>query len=98
MNILERILLESIIPNEANYTDLVLSRDIKKKVALTQDEILKHEVTVLENGSIEWKNETEDFAIEFSDLEKGLIKKTLEKLNSENKLNFQLISLYEMFK
>ena len=98
MKILERILLESIIPNEANYTDLVLGRDIKKKVALTQDEILKHEVTVLENGSIEWKNETEDFAIEFSDLEKGLIKKTLEKLNSENKLNFQLISLYEMFK
>ena len=98
MKILERILLESIIPNEANYTDLVLGRDIKKKVALTQDEILKHEVTVLENGSIEWKNETEDFEVEFSDLEKGLIKKTLDKLNSENKLNFQLISLYEMFK
>ena len=98
MKILERILLESIIPGEGNYTDLVLGRDIKKKVALTQDEILKYEVTVLENRSIEWKNETEDFAIEFSDLEKGLIKKTLEKLNSENKLNFQLISLYEMFK
>ena len=98
MKILERILLESIIPNEANYTDLILGRDIKKKVALTQDEILKYDVKVLENGSIEWKNETEDFEVEFSDLEKGLIKKTLEKLNSENKLNFQLISLYEMFK
>ena len=98
MKIIDRILIESILPHEGNYTDLIVIKDIKSKVSLTQDEIIKYEVKSLENGTIEWKNEGYDEEIKFSELEKSIIKKALEKLNSENKLNFQLLNIYELFK
>jgi hypothetical protein len=99
LKLLDRIVLGSLLPKEGKYEDLIVTEDIKKKVGLKQEEIEEYEVKTLDGGGIGWNpiGAQSEFEIEFAELETGVIKKTLEKLNTDEKLTAETIGIYKLF-
>lgn len=99
LTILDRITLPSILKTEANYTTLIINKDIKKKVEITQDELVKYKFKNLPDGNLAWNITKEDntFEYEFTSLEVGEITACLNKLEQDNKLTEDHIGLYELF-
>lgn len=97
-----RIVLASVLPAEGDHLSLTLSKDIKNKIIITQDEITEMEIKVIagEGGASHttW-NPKKDAGkeIEFTELELGLIKKTLQTLDANKKLTEETDELYKLF-
>lgn len=99
LKILDKIMITSILPFEGNIKTLIIVKDLKDKISLTQDELLKYDIQATENGGIKWNKEGEDaiFTIEFTELEKNEIKCALKKLDSENKLSIDMLRIVKLF-
>lgn len=97
LTLTDRIVLLGILKTEANYTTLIINKDIKKKVQITQDELVKYKFKNLSDGNVAWEETGEIFDIEFTDLEINEIKNNLNKLEQDNKLTESHIGLYELF-
>ena len=99
MKILERILLWTILPVEANFEDLICIEDIRKKINVTQEEIKKHKIRTNEKTwNIQWDDKKDKWKkVDFTESETRIIKESLKKLNDEKKLNSNMITLYKQF-
>ena len=99
IKLLDKIMLPSILKKEANYETMIINLDIKKKVEVTQDELLKYNIKSLENGGLTWNKEGSEaeFELEFTEMEASKIKEALKELNDSNKLTEELINLYKIF-
>ena len=97
LTLTDRVVLPTILKSEANYTTLIINKDIKKKVQITQDELLKYNFKNLPDGNVSWEDKGYFFEIEFTDLEINEIKNCLNKLEQDNKLTESHIGLYELF-
>lgn len=97
LTVTDRVVLPGILKTEANYTTLIINKDIKKKVQVTQDELVKYKFKNLPDGNVAWEETGEVFEAEFSDLEVNEIKSCLNKLEQDNKLTESHIGLYELF-
>ena len=98
LNLLDRIVLPSILKKEADYKTLILNKDINGKVQLTQAELKKYGVEF--NGTQMFWNEAgknAKFEIEFSEFEKIEIQAALKKLDEDKKLTAEYLNLYELF-
>ena len=100
MKALERIQLESILPAEGNYIDLIVVKEIKNKISLSLEEINEFELKAIAGNriSVNETGATHKKEIEFSLIEENLIRDSLKKLNDANKLTEGMLSLYERFK
>lgn len=99
LTVLDRVMLPSVLKKEANYMTLIINKDIKKKVDLTQDELVKFKFKSVGQG-LTWSvpEDIEDsFSYSFTNSETTEIFDCLNKLNSENKLTEELTHLYEIF-
>jgi hypothetical protein len=99
LSLLERILIGALpLKNEGSYVSLIVVKDLRAKVAITQDEIKKYELKAGEKN-LTWnqKGAEAKFTYEFTELEKLEIKLSLEKLDKENSLTTEHLSLYEKF-
>ena len=99
LTVLDRVMLPSVLKKEANYMTLIINKDIKKKVELTQDELVKFKFKTVGQG-LTWSlpEDMEDsFNFSFRDSESTEIFDCLNKLNSENKLTEELTNLYAIF-
>lgn len=105
LSILQRIILQSILPSEGDYITYKIIRDLKGELAFSEDEIKKFNITqeiIKEKSRILWDNKwngSNDALKRISIGPKALdmIIKALEELNSQKKINDQTIDLYEMF-
>lgn len=103
LTLLERVLIPGILSKESDYKTIVLVKDARKKVEITQDEIKKFKIQSIPIGdgrsSLAWdeKGAKANFQIEFSELEFLEIKLGLEELERKKKLTEEHISLYEKF-
>ena len=104
LSLKERISLSGILPQEGDYSFLIVKRDILKKIAVSQDELKKFEIKTVQGekgqGSfLTWnaKGEKEKFNYSFTDLEKNELKLALKKLSDDKKLTEDLLGLYEIF-
>ncbi len=98
LNLLDRIVLPSILKKEADYKTLILNKDINGKVQLSQAELKKYNIE-FKGSQIFW-NEAGDkakFEIDFSEFEKIEIQAALKKLDDEKKLTAEYLNLYELF-
>lgn len=93
----DRITLMVLLPQKGSFTDLILRKDILNKIELTQEEILEFGVTSTETG-ITWKPNDKQFDINFTDLEKDLIKKSLKELDDKKEAQPDHLTLWELFK
>ena len=97
LNVLERLLVLNLLPKEGTFTNLKLLRVARENLSFTEEEnkVLKFKQ---ENDQIVWINDAVDAKeIELGEVVKELIVKELKKLDKEEKLKDEFLSLYSKF-
>lgn len=94
----DRFLLPNVLPKEGNMKEIIIRKDIKKKVSFTQKELLKYGVEV-QKDQIQWNEEASKakFKIDFTDWEQEQVKIGLEIMDKDKKLTEEFEHLYELF-
>ncbi len=95
LSVKERLNLVSHFPNEDSYSNLIIRKDLINKIELNQVEIEKLKVKS-QNNQITWDSSQEiEIKVALTNPEKSYISEILKKLDSERKLNSELIAIYE---
>lgn len=99
LTILERLMILGNLPAEGDVLFLRTRQAMIAKVGLNDGEIeayeFKHDPAT---SNATWRNDLpQESEIELTDVEKGVVKDALAKLNRERKLTPNHLSLYEKF-
>ena len=98
LTLLDRLVLSGLIPKDkTTYEDIIIGKDITKKVEITQDDLTKYEIKQAENGGLQWKQNDDTFDYEFTEAEKALVKRLLTAKNEAKEMSVDLIGLYKLF-
>jgi len=99
VNILERLMLSGILPQEGNFITLKTVRETREKLSPTPKESKDWKFTYDEKTQkYSWSNETDTHTeIEFNEQAIEIIKKALIKMDNDEKLTEQYYSIYEKF-
>ena len=98
LNVIERLLLLGILPNEGSFTNLKIIRKARESLSFDEKENKVLKFDQKENGQISWvPNAIEDKEINVGEIASELIKKELKKLDKEEKLTNEHFSTYEKF-
>ena len=96
LNVLERILLSQILPAQGSFTNLKLLRVVKEELSFSDKENKK--LNFKQDGErMLWNNVELEKEMAFGEVASKLIKDELLKLDKEEKLTEQHMSLYEKF-
>ncbi|MCK9626543.1 MAG: hypothetical protein M0R23_08830 [Bacteroidales bacterium] len=90
----DRLAISSLLPREGDMVTLILARDIKKKVDLTQ-ELMKEVNFRAEGNNFIWNEEKEPADIIFTEAEINLLKKKIQELEKSKKLLLENLDLYK---
>ena len=101
LGLFERLVCMALLPTEGSFATLKIVRELQMTLAPTEEEYkaagLKDDLlTGGINAELGW-DKVEDKEIVFGDIAKAIIVSALEKLDKEEKLTQQHISLYEKF-
>ena len=97
MKILDRLVLQNILPNKTSFEDLIIRKDILQKVEITQEELNLIEFKTVEN-KLTWDGTKDpNKEIIFTESEKNLIKKSLKSISEKNELEENMMDLYKEF-
>jgi hypothetical protein len=97
MTIPERLYTMGLLPKEGNILTLRVTRELMGKIGFSAIELTDFEIEE-KDGQIAWNDKGNIPAtIEFLDSELGIIRKELTRLDNENKLSIELLSVYEKF-
>lgn len=99
VNVLERLMLQSVLPKEGSYATLKITRDLAGELGFSEADWKTYKI-VQEGEQIKWDDKTdaaEQKDVKFGEKATDLIIKELEKLNKDEKLTPQLMTLYEKF-
>lgn len=99
LNVYDRLLLIKILPPESSVLKMrIIKNLIDNTLLFSNEEIKKYEIKEKGNGETSWnKKGLTRLSIEFSDMENDIIVESLKKLNREQKINIQLLDLYDYF-
>lgn len=98
LSIKERLNFGSILPKENDYVSSLLSRDILKKIDLSQEEIKKIELKNV-NNQLSWKNNLDkDIEVEFTAAELNVLNEAINKLDKANKISLSNLDIIEKIK
>ncbi len=98
LDVKDRLLLLSLLPAEGDITSLRLIRDLQHALSFSEEEHAKFGIKERAPGEVQW-----DVAsatpkdIEIGPKMLGIIRKTLEDMNSLKKLRLELLPLFERF-
>jgi hypothetical protein len=96
LNVLERIMLMQILPNEGNYVTFKMLIELKSALTFSEKEY-KDLGMAEKDGQITWKKQGTEKEIFIGDKMTEVIKAALKKLDDEGKVNLQFVSLFEKF-
>ena len=98
LNILERLMLGSILPQQGDIVSLKIVQDLRMALAFTEEEVADYEINN-EDDRVVWNPEASEYSREVPIGPKAmtLIVGELEKRNEEKTLVADFISLYEKF-
>jgi hypothetical protein len=100
LSVKERIILSVILPNEGNITNLKIIRMLREELSFSEAENKALQFQTNEKG-MAWNVEGEKIVgtkeVSVGDVATEIIKKTLDKLNKEEKLTNEHIDLYDRF-
>lgn len=97
LNIKERLAMTTLLPQEGNMITLVLAKDIKNKIELTQ-ELIKEVNFRVQGTSYVWDADKKVPDVEFTKEEIKLLQDRIELLEKEEKLQLENINLYVKIK
>ena len=99
LNVLERLVIGSLLPKETNFTVWKIVNDLKNEIAPTEAEMKAINIRPNPDGEgiiAEWDAVSEK-EIVFGEVAEKLIVDALVKLDKENKLLPEHITLYQKF-
>ncbi len=99
LNVFERLALLNVLPKQGNFVTLKIIRELKEDLSFDEKEIKELELTVdSENGNATWNPEKDKGKeIEIGGQANKVIVEALEKLDKQNKMTENHMSLYEKF-
>ena len=100
LTILERLMLNGILPAQGNIFTLKIIQELKMALAFSEEEIEEHEIAKLEdNRGLKWKPESNEWVKDISIGPKAMsvIVEELERRNEAKELTAEFISLYDKF-
>lgn len=97
LTVKERIMVLNILPAEGNFVTLKIIGDLKSALSFTEEELKSFEIKE-DGGRVTW-NQTAKQEAEISVGPKAtsVIAEALEKMDRENKLTVDHLSIYEKF-
>ena len=97
LNVFERLMLLSVLPQEGNFVTLKVLRILKSNLALSEKELKDFEV-IQEGEQVKWNTKgNEEIEIEIGEKATDIVIEALKQLDKEKKLTEQYFSLYEKF-
>jgi len=100
LNVLERVMLGSILPEEFNFSQYKIITGLKEQLGFDEKETKAFGITQSVNtageGQVNWKkNGEKDFTFGLTAIE--IIREVLKKLDEEKKITANTGTLYEKF-
>jgi len=100
LNVLERVMLGSILPSENNFSQYKIIKGLKDQLSFSEKEYKEFGITQSLNakgeGQVNWTDNGEkDFTFGITALE--IIRTVLKKLDEEKKITDNTGTLYEKF-
>ena len=96
LDVKNRLLLIGMLPQQGNLSEMVDIYDLVRDLKLSDEE--KGAISYIENDNyVKWdfeKDPNKDINISSSQMK--IIKKTIEKLDKENKINLEMIPLIQI--
>jgi len=91
LTIKDRILINALYPQQTNLIEQIITRDIKHKVGITQEELDKYQI-VVKDGGLTWTG-SDEFDVDFTDKELELLKKQINVLDKKNQITQDIVDL-----
>jgi len=100
LNVLERVMLGSILPSENNFSQYKIIKGLKEQLSFDEKETKKFGITQSLNakgeGQVNWTDNGEkDFTFGITAIQ--IIRDVLKKLDEEKKITDNTGTLYEKF-
>ena len=96
LGIKERILIGGLLPKEGNYIEMITIKELTSKIEISS--VVAKEVNLKSNGeSVSWDKEKEE-EIELTTVETELLKKSVDKLDRENKITLDTLDIIKKIK
>ena len=96
LDIRDRLLILSVLPNEGNILTIRILRDLKNALSFTEEEIKEHGIKEAAEGFTTWNAPySKDIAI--GEKATDIIKDVLKAKSDSRKLSIEMIDLYERF-
>ena len=95
LNIHDRFILINVLPEMGNRKELEVVQNIKDKIKITDDEIIRYNIKKNETKLTWDKNNPNDNNFDITNSELHFIKNIFNKLNHEKKLHISMLSLDE---
>ena len=97
LSVRERLMTLGLLPKESNFVTLKVTRDIENELSFSEKELADYEI-VVNAGSCTWnQDKVKDKKINIGLAGLEIIRKELKKLDDENKLTKDHLSLCEKF-
>ena len=97
LNIIQRILIFSVLPQEGNLLTMKSLKGLKDKIVFTEEEVKEYEIR-MDEGNYRWNPKKDSYkTFEITEGEEQLITTGLKILDSEGKLTEQHLSLCDKF-
>jgi len=102
LSILERIVLQGLLPEKGDYVTYGLIKQIRTELSFTEKEIKEFKIQEVRdakgNTQITWDDKTAKLKeFTFGNKITSIIVKALEKIEKEGEINNNNVSLYEKF-
>ena len=98
LNVLERFVVETLLPKEASFADWKILGDLREQLALTEEERAKVDLKPTPDGGMTGKwDAVPEKEITFGEITERMIKDALRELDRQGKLLAEHISVYEKF-
>jgi len=97
LNVLDRLLLLNILPQEANFITLKIVRNLRNDLSFSEEEHKKYKFVETE-GRVNWNPAEDQFKeVHVGEKATDIIVEELEKLDKDKKLTMEHLSLFEKF-
>jgi len=100
LTVLERIIVQSLIPKEGNFLNLKLIRKAKESLSFTEEENKVLNFRVVGEGDARqtvWDNADIEVDIDLGETVSGMVVKELKRLDEAGKLTSDQITVFEKF-
>ena len=97
LNVTERINLMGILPAETNYVTLKIVNDLKSELSFSEEELKEYEMRFEDSMVYFNPVKSKEKEIKIGEKATDIIIEALNKLDKDNKVNDNNISLYEKF-